>query len=64
MLSPRRIATEGMGGAIRLVAVRGLWPAGELPEPSPESGGGSGPFRRVRLAPREEDETLILVLLG
>jgi hypothetical protein len=70
-LSPRAIAAQGIGFSPRLVAVQGLWPAAEPPQP-PVFGGGRFPvppdllagFRRRLLA---EDELMLMMasaLLG
>lgn len=62
MLSPRLIATEGLGGSPRLVAVRGLWPGEEAWAGPPGTIVKTlAPGKRPR--PRDEDEALLLLLM-
>jgi hypothetical protein len=56
VLSPRLIATDGLGGSPRLVAVRGLWPIDTVAPP-----GGWG---NVVLPPRREAERQTRPLRG
>jgi hypothetical protein len=56
VLSPRLIATDGLGGSPRLVAVRGLWPIDTVAPP-----GGWG---NVVLPPRRETEHRKRPLVG
>lgn len=65
MLSPRLIAMEGVGGSLRLLAVRGLWGASET-EHLEGGGGYSTVDRRIVREPdhhlaqlRREDQEML-----
>lgn len=64
MLSPRAIATLGVGYGARLSACLGLWPSAERPAVIPlrEDGAGLVAARAARRR-REDDDLLVMVLL-
>lgn len=67
MLSPRAIATQGVGFGARLTAVVGLWPV-SVPDPQPQPGVGPGAYslgRAVRRQSnrRDTDDDLLMLLL-
>lgn len=64
MLSPRAIATLGVGYGARISARLGLWPVAERPSVIPlrEDGGALVAARAARRR-REDDALLVMVLL-
>jgi hypothetical protein len=78
-MNPRLIATQGLGGRARLIAVLGLAPSSalarpSLPSPATDPIGGSGSFARymvdddtyeipLYLANSEDEEAVVLTLL-
>lgn len=61
-LSPRAIATLGIGYGPRLTAALGLWPIAAEPEPQPSAWAaqGLGPVRIQKRKRRQDEDILIL----
>lgn len=56
-LDPRRVALQGLGGSVRLVALQGLAPQSARPMVF------QGPAKRPRKRRRDTDEDVLLFLL-
>jgi hypothetical protein len=56
-LDPRAIALQGIGSSPRLVAVQGLWPSEQQPQPLPPT------HRASRKKPRKPDDDDVLLFM-